>query len=82
MTLEEGHASYEQLQEPAIPTYKSFYFLNLTNPVAFQGGNATAVLREIGPYTYRYKLYCCMVNTHGVGSRGGSVNRIVFECVC
>ena len=53
LTLEEGHASYEELKEPAIPTYSSIYFFNLTNPEAFEAGNATAELKEMGPYTYR-----------------------------
>ena len=52
MTLEEGHASYEQLRNPFIPTFKSLYFFNLTNPEAFEEGTERAVLEEIGPYSY------------------------------
>lgn len=54
MTLVEGHASYEQLRSPSIPTFKSLYFLNLTNPEAFEEGSARAVLEEVGPYSYGY----------------------------
>ena len=55
--MEEGHASYEQLQFPTIPLYKDFYFFNLTNAEEFHNshGGVKPVLREIGPYSYRYR---------------------------
>jgi hypothetical protein len=53
MTLVEGHASYKQLENPSIPTFKSLYFFNLTNPEEFAKGTARAVLEEVGPYTFR-----------------------------
>lgn len=57
VTIEEGHVTYEQLREPSVPTYKSLYFFNLTNPEAFEEGKSIAVLKEIGPYTYRYQWF-------------------------
>lgn len=53
VTLEDGHMTYEQLRKPSIPTYKSFYFFNLTNPQDFEEGDSVAILTEIGPYSYR-----------------------------
>ena len=53
MTLEEGHMTYEQLRDPTVPIYKSFYFFNLTNPEEFEEGIAIASMEEIGPYSYR-----------------------------
>ena len=55
VTVKEGHATYEQLENPSIPIYKDFYFFNLTNAVEFAEsyGEATPELVEIGPYSYR-----------------------------
>ena len=55
MTVQEGHATYEQLQEPSIPIYKNFYFFNLTNHKEFaeRNGGVKPVLQEVGPYSYR-----------------------------
>ena len=61
MTLEKGHASYKQLQNPSIPTFKSLYFFNLTNPEAFEEGNATAVLQEVGPYNFGYVVHSIII---------------------
>ena len=58
VTLVEGHMTYEMLREPSIPTFKAFYFFNLTNPEEFEAGNETAMLEEIGPFTYRYVILC------------------------
>lgn len=48
-----GHATYEQLQNLTLPLWKSFYFFNLTNPKEFEAGD-TPILKEVGPYSYRY----------------------------
>lgn len=53
VTLVEGHVSYEQLQSPSLPMYKSLYFFNLTNPDNFEAGTAKPQLQEIGPYSYK-----------------------------
>lgn len=55
VTVQKGHATYEQLQEPSIPIYKNFYFFNLTNTKEFADskGRSTPNLEEIGPYSYR-----------------------------
>ena len=52
--MEEGHATYEQLQKPSIPIHKDFYFFNLTNAeeFAFERGGVKPDLAEIGPYSY------------------------------
>ena len=57
--MEEGHATYEQLQEPSIPIYKDFYFFNLTNFEEFAAsyGNATPIFHEVGPYSYLYVVW-------------------------
>ena len=52
-TIEKGHATYEQLQDPTLPVWKSIYFFNLTNPEEFESGEKPN-LTEIGPYSYRY----------------------------
>jgi len=54
VTLEQGHATYEQLEEPSIPIFKDFYFFNLTNFEKFHKskGEETPVLVEVGPYSY------------------------------
>ena len=53
VTITEGHATYEQLENLTLPLWKSFYFFNLTNPEEFEAGNKP-VLVEVGPYSYRY----------------------------
>ena len=52
VTIQEGHATYEQLQNLTLPLWKSFYFFNLTNKEAFEAGSKP-VLEEVGPYSYR-----------------------------
>ena len=52
VTIEKGHATYEQLQNPTLPVWKDFYFFNLTNPEGFAAGEKPN-LTEIGPYSYR-----------------------------
>lgn len=52
VTVQEGHATYEQLQNLTLPLWKSFYFFNLTNKEAFEAGS-NPVLKEVGPYSYR-----------------------------
>jgi hypothetical protein len=52
-TILEGHALYEQLQNPTLPAWRSFYFFNLTNPEEFEQNGSKPVLEEIGPYSYR-----------------------------
>ncbi len=52
VTLQPGHATYEQLKDPTLPVWKSLYFFNLTNPDDFQNG-AAPVVKELGPYSYR-----------------------------
>lgn len=53
VTLESGHATYEQLKEPTLPVWKSIYFFNLTNPEEFHDGAAPVVV-QVGPYSYRW----------------------------
>lgn len=57
VTIQDGHATYEQLQNLTLPLWKSFYFFNLTNPKAFEDGEKP-ILDEVGPYSYRLKLAC------------------------
>ena len=52
VTILPGHATYEQLEEPTLPLWKSVYFFNLTNPEGFAEGETPRV-EEIGPYAYR-----------------------------
>ena len=53
MTVQEGHATYEQLQNLTLPLWKSFYFFNLTNKEDFEAGSKP-ILEEVGPYSYRW----------------------------
>ena len=52
--MEEGHATYEQLQNPTIKIYKKLYFFNWTNHEEFvkHGGGATPTFEEKGPYSF------------------------------
>lgn len=52
VTLEPGHASYEQLKNPTLPVWKDFYFFNLTNAAEFAEG-AKPNVTQVGPYSYR-----------------------------
>ena len=52
VTVQEGHATYEQLQNLTLPLWKSFYFFNLTNKEDFEAGSKP-ILKEVGPYSYR-----------------------------
>lgn len=52
MTVQEGHATYEQLENLTLPLWKSFYFFNLTNREDFEAGKKPE-LKEVGPYSYR-----------------------------
>ena len=52
MTIEEGHATYEQLENPTLPVYKSFHIWNLTNADGFVDGDKPQ-LQLLGPYSYR-----------------------------
>ena len=52
-TILKGHALYEQLENPTLPAWKSFYFFNLTNPEEFEQNGSKPILKEIGPYGYR-----------------------------
>lgn len=69
MTVEKGHATYEQLEEPSIPLFKDFYFFNLTNAEEFHKlkGGSKPVLKEIGPYSYRYIYF--------LNSKGGKLDQ-------
>ena len=64
VTIEPGHATYEQLQNPTPPLWKSFYFFNLTNPKEFEEGSEVPKLEEKGPYSYRYTVWCFPVPTY------------------
>ena len=52
VTVQEGHATYEQPQNVTLLLWKSFYFFNLTNKEAFEAGSRP-ILEEVGPYSYR-----------------------------
>ena len=54
VTVQKGHATFEQLRDPTPALYKSVYFFNLTNADAFEAG-AKPVVEQIGPYSYRYE---------------------------
>ncbi len=71
LSLEPGHASYEQLKDPTLPVWKSIYFFNLTNPEGFQNGQVPNVT-QVGPYSYRWDV-CLAVfcRVGGEEGRGG-----------
>ena len=54
VTVEEGHATYEQLLNPTIKIYKKLYFFNWTNHEEFvkHGGGVTPTFEEKGPYSF------------------------------
>ena len=54
VTIQPGHATYEQLQGPTLPIWKSIYFFNLTNGPEFEDGKEIPRIVEVGPYSYRY----------------------------
>lgn len=62
VTVQEGHATYEQLENLTLPLWKSFYFFNLTNREDFEAGSKP-ILEEVGPYSYR----CVNTNSYIFG---------------
>lgn len=62
VTVLPGHATYEQLQHPSVPLWKTVYFLNLTNPEEFKNG-AKPVVNATGPYSYRWAFRSQRLNS-------------------
>lgn len=60
VTLEPGHATYEQLKDPSLPLWQDFYFFNLTNPELFATFGEKPNLTEVGPYSYRSVSYTAL----------------------
>lgn len=52
VTLTEGSRVFESWRNPPAPIYMQYFFFNVTNPNDFLSGGK-AILKEIGPYTYR-----------------------------
>ncbi|CAB1458403.1 unnamed protein product [Pleuronectes platessa] len=52
ITLTEKSHFFESWKNPPPPVYMEYYFFNVTNPEVFLKGGK-AVLKQIGPYTYR-----------------------------
>ncbi|XP_056586962.1 lysosome membrane protein 2 [Triplophysa dalaica] len=53
MTLTEGKKIFASWKNPPPPIYLQFFFFNITNPDAFQKGEAKPRVTEMGPYTFR-----------------------------
>ncbi|KAJ8286655.1 hypothetical protein GJAV_G00041630 [Gymnothorax javanicus] len=52
VTLTEGSRVFESWRNPPAPIYMQYFFFNVTNPHDYLAGGK-AILKEIGPYTYR-----------------------------
>nr|CAD91339.1 CD36-like lysosomal integral membrane protein II [Suberites domuncula] len=53
MEIHNGSALYNQLQNPGLPLWKSFYFYNLTNYQEWADGKSLPKIEEKGPYSYK-----------------------------
>ena len=59
MVIKNGSDSFDNWVSPTVPVYMKFTFFNVTNPAEVAKNVSKPVVKEMGPYVYRY---CQRVN--------------------
>ncbi|XP_061439363.1 lysosome membrane protein 2 isoform X2 [Rhineura floridana] len=72
--LRNGTDLFEMWKEPPPPVCMQFYFFNLTNPMEVLQGES-AIVRQVGPYTYREHRPRVNVHILDNGTKVSSLNQ-------